>query len=247
LSIYRPAHHGELRLVGHAEGENSTARGIEVKGHFAFLASGTDGLLVYDIKHPSKPRKVAEVNDGGEALAVAVAGHHAWLANGTDGLRAYDITDPSQPVNIAHVQNGGTASGVVVTGHLVYLANGTGGLRIYDVTVPSRPIPVAQANDGGFARAVAVTGRFICLACEDQGLKIYFAGGPAHRLDMVSEGGKSSIAVSGLPGDVYRILGSSDLIHWEVLSGLTNWNGSVHFTDPAGMSQPARFYRAVMP
>lgn len=58
-------------------------------------------------------------------------------------------------------------------------------------------------------------------------------------------GGDAHIDISGSPGRVYNVFGSTNLIDWELLSVVTNLNGIVPFVDPAATNYNQRFYRCV--
>jgi hypothetical protein len=58
-------------------------------------------------------------------------------------------------------------------------------------------------------------------------------------------GGDAHIQISGSPGRVYNVFGSTNLVDWELLSVVTNLNGVVPFVDPAATNYTQRFYRCV--
>ena len=83
------------------------ASGITVSGNYAYLASGTNGLLIYDISNPAHPVKVghpAGPNDTGlNATGVAVSGNFAILTTpqfSSHSLCVYDASNPAAPTNI---------------------------------------------------------------------------------------------------------------------------------------------------
>jgi hypothetical protein len=53
------------------------------------------------------------------------------------------------------------------------------------------------------------------------------------------------VTLTGEWGTPYRIDGSTNLVEWIALTTLTNWFGTVQFTDGEGTNLPCRFYRAV--
>ena len=60
-------------------------------------------------------------------------------------------------------------------------------------------------------------------------------------------GGQLQFTVSGLAGDVYRVLGSTNLHDWQTIVSITNLSGTMQFTDPGSAGYTRRFYRLVMP
>jgi hypothetical protein len=65
-------------------------------------------------------------------------------------------------------------------------------------------------------------------------------------LDQVSRLGNGNVqfAVTGLPGDVYRVEGGTNFVAWRVLGFATNSNGSIQFADSNAPVLNLRFYRA---
>jgi hypothetical protein len=61
------------------------------------------------------------------------------------------------------------------------------------------------------------------------------------------QNGQLQLTMSGSPGDVYRVLASSDLLDWKTIATITNVTGVVQFTDPDATLYDHRFYRCVTP
>jgi uncharacterized repeat protein (TIGR03803 family) len=59
--------------------------------------------------------------------------------------------------------------------------------------------------------------------------------------------GGVQITFSGSTGDIYRVLGSTNLLNWQTLASVTNLTGTMQFTDPDTTNYHQRFYRLVMP
>ncbi len=232
--------------VGHAN-DGGKAFGVCVAGNYAYLANNDDGLRIYDVSNPANPMNVGHANDAGAAWNVVVSGNHAYVANSSDGLRIYNVSNPTNPVSVGHINQGGSACDVAVAGRLAYLANGSDGLRIYNISNPTNPVALAHVNDGGSANGVAVAGDTIYVANSSDGLRVYSftAGGP--NLGITRSGGTLRLALAGLPGDVCRVLASSNLFDWQAICTLTNVTGSVQFSDLEAPNFNARFYRCVIP
>ncbi|MEY2427378.1 MAG: hypothetical protein QOJ40_263 [Verrucomicrobiota bacterium] len=59
--------------------------------------------------------------------------------------------------------------------------------------------------------------------------------------------GQLQLTISGWPGDVYRVLASTDLLDWKTIATITNLTGIVQFTDPEAAIYDQRFYRCITP
>jgi hypothetical protein len=78
-----PRRRGAVSLPVVARSASSTlgtvGAGLTVAGAFAYLARGTLGLQVVDIRHPDAPRLVGLLNTPSEALVVTTAGGHLYV------------------------------------------------------------------------------------------------------------------------------------------------------------------------
>jgi hypothetical protein len=45
--------------------------------------------------------------------------------------------------------------------------------------------------------------------------------------------------LSGVPGDVYHVLASTNLLDWQPIATVTNMDGTIQFTDTAATNYPA--------
>jgi hypothetical protein len=55
--------------------------------------------------------------------------------------------------------------------------------------------------------------------------------------------GEALMDISGLPGDVYSVFASPDLVNWQFLAAITNFTGTTTFVDFAAPNDNPRFYR----
>jgi alpha-tubulin suppressor-like RCC1 family protein len=60
-------------------------------------------------------------------------------------------------------------------------------------------------------------------------------------------GGQVQFTVSGVVGDGYRVVASTNLRDWQTIASITNITGMAEFSDPAATNYSRRFYRLVMP
>jgi hypothetical protein len=71
--------------------------------------------------------------------------------------------------------------------------------------------------------------------------------GPALGPPVFVPGTGASITLNGIPGEVYELQMSADLLHWQVLATLTNVNSASTTLDAAAANLDSRFYRARWP
>ena len=121
------------------------------------------------------------------------------------------------------------------------------GLRVYNITYPAAPLNVAWANTGGFANGVAVSGPYIYIANSADGMRIYYLTNTVPRVGIIVTNGQPQLTLWGLPGDVFRLLGSTDLSNWQTIGSITNYGDSVQLIDTQAIDFNRRFYRAEIP
>jgi hypothetical protein len=145
-------------IVTHVSNYNKGGRVEEVKvrGDYAFLADGVNGLKIIDISDPTMPLKVGNYYNGSGAHGVTISDNHAYLTttHSTVGIEIIDISDPENPTKISSYYDGnGTTQSVVVSGNYAYNADlYNDGLEIINVTDQKNPTNVGNffEEDGLF-------------------------------------------------------------------------------------------------
>jgi len=59
--------------------------------------------------------------------------------------------------------------------------------------------------------------------------------------------GNVQLTMTGWPGNVFRLMGSTDLLNWQTIATMTNFTGACTFADSATTNLTARFYELVSP
>ena len=82
------------------------ARNIYLARTYAYVAAGTEGLVILDIEQPEQPRVDQVFNAGGcindlndVKLGITYVSEFAYLADGKNGLRVVQLTSPETPGN----------------------------------------------------------------------------------------------------------------------------------------------------
>lgn len=150
-----------------------TAQGIIVAGNYAYLASGTNGLLIYDISNPAQPIKAGNphgTNDTGiNATSLAISGNYVYLATpnlSPHSFCVYDVSNPSAPTNVfttnLNLSGGG---GMAVLGSNLYLG-GDGFIAVMNISTPATPTLVTQYRPSSLGNplSAAVSSNYLALA-----------------------------------------------------------------------------------
>jgi pimeloyl-ACP methyl ester carboxylesterase len=132
------------------------ARDVMVIDNIAYIADGTAGLLVIDVKHPSLPVIIGSVATPGSAHDVMVVGNIAYIADWSGGLQVIDVSNPHLPAIIGSVATPGMSTGVSVVGDTAFIqarvspfGDDGGYLHIVDISNPSSPTIIGTLDTPG--------------------------------------------------------------------------------------------------
>ncbi len=117
----------------------SSFRDIEVVGQRAYVADGSEGLVIFDVSDPRQPVVLGTFDTPGYALGVAVVGNLVYVADYRSGLRIIDVSNPAAPIAVGSQVISGESYAVVVEGGRAYLADLANGLRVIDIAAPASP------------------------------------------------------------------------------------------------------------
>jgi hypothetical protein len=140
--------------VSFPTGANAT--GVAVAGDYAFVANGSSGLKVFDIRDPLAAAPVDTLALSGFAMRIALAGNHAFVAS-SSGIVVVDISDPSALSQVGSRSVGNGAHDISVRGDHAFVAT-SAGLRVFDISDPTDPTLVGSVDTPGNTMSVAVAG-----------------------------------------------------------------------------------------
>jgi len=103
---------------------------IDVQSNYAYIADGSCGLSIFDIRKPSNPIYKAGVDTDGFSWNVVVSGNHAYVADDSNGLVVINVKDVTSPYQYSHVDTGSRVMDLVMFQNYIYLAVGNSGLQI---------------------------------------------------------------------------------------------------------------------
>lgn len=151
---------------------------LSADGQHAYVADGSTGLQVIDVRDPTAPVRVGGYNTSGSARAVALSpnGRYAYVADGSAGLQVIDLLDSVSPTRVGGYNTTGSAVGVVLSpnGRYAYVADSAAGLQVIDVLNPAAPAWAGGYDTNGSAVGVTLSadGRYAYLADDDAGLQV---------------------------------------------------------------------------
>lgn len=181
-------------------GQSSLAGGalsVLAGEHYAGIAAGNAGLLIFDVANPAAPALVSQFNQGVFTHGFTVDKDHAFLASGANGLRTFSLTNIAAPEFLSET-NDTDAHQVVTDGNYAYVA-GVPNIVVYSLLDRSHPekIAVVGAPNGSTRRlALANTTLFVAGA---NALRAYSVATPASPVQLANIPviGARSVAVGG--------------------------------------------------
>ena len=135
------------------------ARDVVGAGGLAYVAAGTQGLVVVATDGVDAPRITGSTGFTGEAVGVALAGSLAYVAAEGGGLRIVDITNPEAPAQLADAATGNPIVDVAVGPGRAYVVDRAGEITVFDVANPANPTETGSARVvSGEATCITVVG-----------------------------------------------------------------------------------------
>ena len=160
---------------GSVDGVLVQASRVTVLGNRAAVATGANGLQLFDVSNPARPVKLGA--SSATAWDVRLTNNLACVASGYDGLTVFDLSNPSLPVRLGGYRPSGDGRSLVLSGPDVYLADGSGGLQVIDVSNPSSLWLAGRyprsLMDSLTALDVRVAGAYAYIAAGNEGLDIF--------------------------------------------------------------------------
>lgn len=138
-------HFTQNPLVEHAE--FAEANSLDVLNGYAYVAAGSDGMLVYDLSSPIPQLAGSYTPSSFNALEISVTTNRAAvyaLSTPNHGIRIIDTTNPASPVYKSFILTGVLSirdMELSSDGSTLYAATSSG-LKIYDLSDPVNPVQV---------------------------------------------------------------------------------------------------------
>ena len=105
---------------------------------YAFIADGTNGLVVANVTNPTAPAKVGALSGFGEATRLTYDGSdYLYISANLDGLAAVNVVDPSHPALMSSVKATDVTRAMEIIPPIYgYVAAGDAGMPILDISYP---------------------------------------------------------------------------------------------------------------
>lgn len=114
--------------------------GVRAEGSYAYIASGSQGLRVYDVSNPATPQLVGGWYDSqSDARRLCLSNGIVYLMDAVSHNRVaiLDVSAPATPQLIRTIALPGSAAELTVAGRFAYVANANTGLTVIDIATPA--------------------------------------------------------------------------------------------------------------
>lgn len=172
-----PTNPRQLGVLYHPTGYPQS---MTIDGSMAFIAAGTEGVLIVDISDPAAPLLRGQIPTRGFSYGVTVRDGIAYVADGSAGLQLFDVSVPESPRPYGDgAATAGLAYDVVVTGNIALVSDPIGGLFAFDLADPNSPRQLSQITTPGSPSGVWLEGARLFVADGPAGLTIVDVSNPA--------------------------------------------------------------------
>ncbi|HWL11320.1 MAG TPA: hypothetical protein VNQ76_23145 [Planctomicrobium sp.] len=109
---------------------------LEVAGNRLY-ALESNGLSIYSIEDPKKPKKLGHVGGMGNVRQLRVSGKTAFLTSRQCGLWAVDVSDEAHPRILSNFDAVEMSTGLDVAGDVAFIGNRVYGIQCVDISDPA--------------------------------------------------------------------------------------------------------------
>jgi len=141
-----PLRVGEIATPGNAQG-------LAIDGEIAYIADGTAGVQLIDIRQLESPRLIKTVGNFKHASRIQIANGYAYVVDTKSGLLIFkldELRDSPNPQPISTFKTSGDALAIRVDGDTVYLSDERDGFQILDFGRINTPAIAGKVEILGF-------------------------------------------------------------------------------------------------
>ena len=176
----------------------SGAVAVDAAGTFAYVAAGSNGLVVVDVSVPTQPRRRGTLSGIGDAEAVRAIGQQVLVADANGFLRVVNAVNPDAPTLVASIAIAGRPSALALHGSMAAVAAQAGGISFVNIGDPTAPAVIST---------LAVPGTALGIDFDSQaGLAAVAMGSAGLQLVDISTPGVPRLRGLLPGGDVRRVL-----------------------------------------
>jgi hypothetical protein len=123
----------------------SQAFGLVVRGNYAYLIQGKDGLQIVDIGDPENPKEVDFISLPDRGLSIGLSQTYVVVSTRWNGFYFFDISQPGKAYLAANIYLPRTNGEFMVEGERLYATGYTNGINV--VPLPIKNIKAIRSSD----------------------------------------------------------------------------------------------------
>ncbi len=149
---------------------------LAVRNGFALVASGADGIQVWDVRSLDRAQIVGEIAMSWPESEFIKAHNVCWvddlaaIAVGPGGLLILDMSDPPNPRIVGRFNGAGYAFDVWIHEETAYVATPRQGLLVLDLKNPSQPVLMGKLETRGQVRDLMFEPPYVWMALDSSGV-----------------------------------------------------------------------------
>lgn len=151
---------------------NGSAKSVIIRNNTAFIADGSNGIIIIDVSQFKSPKNLAASDPGGHASDLTLAGDMLFVAIGSKGMAIYDVSNLSDPILLATNDTQQYAYDIAVHGNFAFVADQTNGVVIFNISDVNNPRYVTHFDTNGSALGVEYQDEYVFVADQDNGIVI---------------------------------------------------------------------------
>lgn len=140
----------KIKLVSKIVTPTSEAYWVVAKFPNVYIAEGPEGVSIYNIRQPERPRIASTFDTQGWAWGLFLDRSDLYVADKSAGMVILDISNPGSPKKRGQFLGMKNAKTIQIENGLAYVANGPDGMWILDVANPELPSLVSKVNVNGY-------------------------------------------------------------------------------------------------
>ncbi len=195
---------------------------LRVSGHYAFVASRSEGMLVFNLNNPQTIELINGFPDNGGFHQIEIAGDYAFLDNYY--MIVLDISDPYEISLVGEIETTGCTSDIAIVDNLAFVARSHYGMTILDITDPANPAFVGGSDQQVTADQIEADGNIVITAAE--GINLFDVSTPSSPELMYS--------YSENQNDFYSVIAEQNILY----------AGGFHIYDISDIQAPIDLNRA---
>jgi len=147
-------------------GLRTPAEDVAVSADLAVVASGEDGISIFDIAQVSNPVLISILPLPGISHSVCIDDELILVANNAadGGLHSVDVSDPRNPLLLNSYQVGERCGDVERSGDFAFLSVAGIGLVVLDVSDPEQ-MRIVTSIEVDYSKYLTIAGDFVYLVC----------------------------------------------------------------------------------